>query len=74
MLFLGLVLAAGAGVADTARADPKLDEASESTAKAIELLKAAHGKKGQDDFEAHRKKAVDLLTRARGEILKAKRE
>jgi len=72
-------LAAGVAVgADPAPApapsDPKLDEAHASVAKAVALLKAGQGKKGQADFEAHRKKAVDLLTRAQGEILKAKGE
>lgn len=74
-LFLVVGLAAGVAVgADPAPSDPKLDEAHESVAKAVALLKTAQGKKGQADFEAHRKKAADLLTRAQGEILKAKGE
>jgi hypothetical protein len=68
-------LLAGAAVgADSPASDPKLDEAHESTAKIIALLKSAESRKGQADFEAHRKKAIDLLTRAQGEILKAKGE
>jgi hypothetical protein len=74
-LFSALALAASAAVAgDAATLDPKLGEANESAAKAIALLKAAQGPKGSESFEAHRKKAVDLLTRAQGEILKAKGE
>jgi len=74
-LFLVVGLAAGVAVgADPAPSDPKLDEAHESVAKAVAALKAAQGKKGNAAFETHRKKAVDLLTRAQGEILKAKGE
>jgi hypothetical protein len=74
-LFLALAFAAGAAVAgDAAEPDPKLGEANESAAKAIALLKAAKGPKGSEAFETHRKKAIDLLTRAQGEILKAKGE
>jgi len=64
----GLVLAffAGAAWAD----GDKLDEARQSTAKAITLLQGVEGAKG----DSHRKKAIDLLTRAQGEILKAKGE
>jgi hypothetical protein len=74
-LFLGLAFAAGAAVAgDAATPDPKLGEANETAAKAIVLLKAAHAPQGSEAFETHRKKAIDLLTRAQGEILKAKGE
>ena len=74
-LFSALALAAGAVVAgDATTPDPKLGEANESAAKAVALLKTAQGPKGSEAFEAHRKKAVDLLTRAQGEILKAKGE
>jgi hypothetical protein len=48
----------------------KLDEAQKSTAAAIALLQDIQGEKG----EAHRKKAIELLRRAQGEILKAKGE
>jgi hypothetical protein len=54
-------------------ADAKLDEANASTAKAIALLKSAETSP-TPEIEAHRKKAIDLLTRAQGEILKAKGE
>ena len=54
-------------------ADAKLDEANASTAKAIALLKSAESSP-VTEVEAHRKKAIDLLTRAQGEILKAKGE
>jgi hypothetical protein len=65
-----MVLAFFAG---SARADgDKLDEAKQNTAKAIALLQAVGGDKAQRD--THRKKAIDLLTRAQGEILKAKGE
>jgi hypothetical protein len=66
---LGMVLAFFAG---SAWAGDKLDEAKQNTAKAIALLQAVEGDKAQRD--THRKKAIDLLTRAQGEILKAKGE
>ena len=66
----GLVLAFVAGHA-WADGD-KLDEAKQNTAKAIALLQGVDGDKAPRD--AHRKKAIDLLTRAQGEILKAKGE
>lgn len=50
----------------------KLDEARQNTAKAIALLQTVEGDKAPKD--THRKKAIDLLTRAQGEILKAKGE
>lgn len=69
-LLLGLAFAAGHAFADGS----KLEEARANTTKAIAALKAAEGAKTATDFETHRKKAVDLLTRANGEILKAKGE
>jgi hypothetical protein len=63
---LGLAFFAGAAWAD----GDKLDEARQSTGKAISLLQGIEAAKG----DAHRKKAIDLLTRAQGEILKAKGE
>lgn len=57
---------AGAAVA----ADSKLDEAQSALTKAITLLKDAQGQ--GEKFEQHRQKAVDLLTRAQGEVVKAK--
>lgn len=70
-LFLGLALAFASGAAWAA--DAKLDEANASTTKAIQLLKSAQGSPNAE-VDAHRKKAIDLLTRAQGEILKAKGE
>jgi hypothetical protein len=67
---LGLVFAFVAGTA-FAEGD-KLDEAKVSTAKAIAALRELEGDKATRD--AHRKKAIDLLTRAQSEILKAKSE
>ncbi len=66
----GLLLAFVSGVA-LADGD-KLDEARQNTAKAIALLQTVEGDKAPKD--THRKKAIDLLTRAQGEILKAKGE
>lgn len=67
---VGLVLAFLAG---SAWADgDKLDEAKVSTAKAIAALREVEGDKPPRD--THRKKAIDLLTRAQSEILKAKGE
>jgi len=71
MITLGLAAAFVSGAAWSA--DAKLDEANASTAKAIALLKAAEGSTA-GEADAHRKKAIDLLTRAQGEILKAKGE
>ena len=68
---LGLCAAFVSGAAWAA--DGKLDEANASTAKAIALLKASESSPTAD-VDAHRKKAIDLLTRAQGEILKAKGE
>ena len=65
---LVLAFVAGAALADGG----KLDEAGQSTAKAIALLQEMEGDKATRD--SHRKKAIDLLTRAKGEILKAKGE
>ena len=66
----GLVLAFLAG---SAWADgDKLDEAKQNTAKAIALLQGVDADKVPRD--THRKKAIELLTRAQGEILKAKGE
>jgi hypothetical protein len=67
---LGLGLAFAAGVAHGA--DTKLDDAQAAVTKAIALLKDSQGT--GPNFEEHRKKAVDLLTRAQGEVVKAKAE
>jgi len=53
-------------------ADSKLDEAQAALTKTITLLKEAQGQ--GEKFEQHRQKAVDLLTRAQGEVVKAKSE
>ena len=66
----GLVLAFLAGSAWAE--DDKLDEAKMSTNRAIAPLRELDGDKAARD--AHRKKAIDLLTRAQSEILKAKGE
>jgi hypothetical protein len=68
---LGIAAALVSGVAWAA--DMRLDEANASAAKAIALLKAA-APSPVPELDAHRKKAIDLLTRAQGEILKAKGE
>jgi hypothetical protein len=71
VLAAGLAAALISGAAWAA--DAKLDEANASAAKAILLLKSSENP-GSAEAEAHRKKAIDLLTRAQGEILKAKGE
>jgi len=67
---VSLASAFAAGVAFAA--DAKLDEANATTAKAIALLKESPA--STEPLDAHKKKAIDLLTRAQGEILKAKGE
>ena len=71
VMALGLAAAFVSGAAWAA--DAKLDEANASTAKAIALLKGVEGTPA-GEADAHRKKAIDLLTRAQGEIIKAKGE
>jgi hypothetical protein len=71
VLSLGIAAAFFSGAAWAA--DSKLDEANANTAKAVALLKSAPPSPVAE-VEAHRKKAIDLLTRAQGEILKAKGE
>jgi hypothetical protein len=72
LLVLSLAMAAAfvSGVAWAG--DTRLDDANASAAKAIALLKAVPSPVAE--LDAHRKKAIDLLTRAQGEILKAKGE
>jgi len=53
-------------------ADPRLDEATDLITKAVAALKAAENPDPKREFGGHRKAAVELLTRAQGEILKAK--
>jgi hypothetical protein len=50
-----------------------LDTANAKLTEALQALKAAPARGDAAKFEAHRKKAVTLLTRAQGELLKAKR-
>jgi len=66
----GLLAALPAGTA-TAEGD-KLDAAHASVTDALQALKDAPPRGDSAQFEDHRKKAVTLLTRAQGEILKAK--
>ena len=72
----GALSLAGALFASAAyAADARIDEATDLVTKAVAVLKAADGPKTpheQHEFEEHRKAAVELLTRAQGEILKAK--
>jgi hypothetical protein len=67
---LGLAGAFFAGAAYAA-ADPRLSEANDAVTKAIALLKAAENPDSKHEFGGHRAKAVELLTRAQGEIGKA---
>jgi hypothetical protein len=67
---LGLAGAFFAGAAYAA--DPKLDEATDFITKAVALLKAAENPDPKVEFGGHRKAAIELLTRAQGEIIKAK--
>jgi hypothetical protein len=67
-LSLAAAFFAGAAYA----ADPKLDEATALITKAIAALKAAQNPDPKKEFGGHRMAAVELLTRAQGEIIKAK--
>ena len=71
VLSAGLIVAFGAGVAN-AEAD-LLDTAHSDVTQALQALKDAPARGDVAEFEDHRKKAIMLLTRAQGEILKAKR-
>lgn len=70
LCFLGLLAALPASTA-TAEGD-KLDTAQAKVGEALEALKEAPPQGDAAKFEDHRKKAITLLTRAQGEILKAK--
>jgi len=73
VLVAGALTVAGAFFAGAAyAADPKLDEATDLITKAVALLKAAENPDPKREFGGHRREAVALLTRAQGEILKAK--
>lgn len=69
----GALTVAGAFFAGAAyAADPRLDEATDLITKAVAVLKAAENPDPKKEFGGHRKEAIQLLTRAQGEILKAK--
>jgi len=74
--WFGLCILAGslaALPANTATADAdKLETAQAKLAEALQALKDAPPRGDSAKFEDHRKKAITLLTRAQGEILKAK--
>jgi hypothetical protein len=76
VLVAGALSLAGAFFAGAAyAADPRLDQATGLITQAVALLKAAQNpdpKNPKQPFEGHRHEAVELLTRAQGEIIKAK--
>jgi len=72
VLVAGALSLAGAFFAGAAYADPKLDEATALITKAVAALKAAENPDPKKEFGGHRMAAVELLTRAQGEIIKAK--
>ena len=65
---MAVAFAAGAAHA----ANSSLDAANALVAKAAALLKTAEGAGEKGPSAIHEKKAVELLTRAQSEILKAK--
>jgi len=67
-LSLAAAFFAGAAYA----ADPKLDEATALITKAVATLKQAENPDPKKEFGGHRMAAIELLTRAQGEIIKAK--
>ena len=69
-ILAGLLAALPASTA-TAEGD-KLETAQAKLAEALQALKDAPPQGDSAKFEDHRKKAITLLTRAQGEILKAK--
>ncbi len=73
VMVAGALSLAGAFFAGAAyAADPRLDEATDLITKAVAVLKAAENPDPKREFGGHRKNAIELLTRAQGEILKAK--
>lgn len=70
LCILGLLAALPASTA-TAEGD-KLETAQAKLTEALQALKDAPAQGDPARFEDHRKKAITLLTRAQGEILKAK--
>jgi outer membrane biosynthesis protein TonB len=74
VLVAGALSLAGAFFAGAAyAADPKLDEATELITKAVAALKQAQNPDPKKEFGGPRMAAVELLMRAQGEIIKAKR-
>jgi hypothetical protein len=67
---LGLAGAFFAGAAYAA--DPKFDEATDLITKAVAVLKAVENPDPKREFGGHRKEAIEFLTRAQSEIIKAK--
>jgi hypothetical protein len=67
---LGIAGAFFAGAAYAA--DPKFDEATDLITKATAVLKAAENPDPKKEFGGHRKAAIEFLTRAQAEIIKAK--
>ncbi|MEI9940217.1 MAG: hypothetical protein WDO69_23615 [Pseudomonadota bacterium] len=73
LMVAGALSLAGAFFAGAAyAADPKLDQATSLITQAVAALKAAQAPDPKKEFGGHRLAAVELLTRAQGEILKAK--
>jgi|GEM_PF-1092287 len=76
VLVAGALSLAGAFFAGAAyAADPKLDEATSLITQAVAALKLAQNPESNQkkDFAGHRLAAIELLMRAQGEIIKAKR-
>jgi tetratricopeptide (TPR) repeat protein len=71
-LSLGVAGSFYAGIAYAS--DPKLDQAIDNCSKAIALLEAAtnQGAKNKENFNGHRRKAIDELKDAVKQIEKAK--
>jgi len=67
---LGIAGAFFAGAAYAA--DPKFDEATDLITKAVAVLKAVENPDPKKEFGGHRKAAIEFLTRAQAEIIKAK--
>jgi hypothetical protein len=67
---LGIAGAFFAGAAYAA--DPKFDEATDLITKATAVLKAAANPDPKKEFGGHRQAAIEFLTRAQAEIIKAK--
>ena len=73
VLVAGALSLAGAFFAGAAyAADSNLDQATDLITKAVAALKAAENPDPKREFGGHRKNAIELLTRAQGEIIKAK--